>query len=90
MTFFGNVRYGSGENGPFQCQTQAQKMLFWHEIRGFHAKSKGHIFDEIAVHLSEKRVQGIQNIPILTSVSALTLVNYLRDFIPSLTSHLQP
>ena len=50
----------------------------------------GHIFDEHDVHLSDKRVRGIQDIPIPTSVSAIrsfvAMVNYFRDFIPSLSS----
>ena len=54
----------------------------------------GHIFDEYGVHLSDKRVQGIKDLPILTSVSAVRsfvgMVNYFRDFIPSLSSYLQP
>jgi len=51
-----------------------------------------YIFDENGVHLSEKRLKGIQDIPILTSVSAVrnVVVNYFRDFIPSLSSYLQP
>jgi len=51
-----------------------------------------HIFDQNGVHLSDKRVRGIQDIPISTSVSAIRsfvgMVNYFRDFIPSLSSHL--
>ena len=54
----------------------------------------GHIFDEHGVHLSEKRVQGIQDLPIPTSVSAVRsfvgMVNYFRDFIKGLSSHLIP
>jgi len=54
----------------------------------------GHIFDEYGVHLSDKRVQGIQDLPIPTSVSAVRsfvgMVNYLRDFIPALSSYLYP
>ena len=54
----------------------------------------GHIFDENGVHLSDKRVRGIQDIPIPTSVSAIRsfvgMVNYFRDFIPSLFSYLGP
>ena len=50
----------------------------------------GHIFDQNGVHLSDKRVRGIQDIPIPTSVSAICsfvgMVNYFRDFIPSLSS----
>ena len=53
----------------------------------------GHIFDEYA-HLSDKRVQGIKDLPIPTSVSAVRsfvgMVNYFRDFISSLSSYLQP
>ena len=40
----------------------------------------GHIFDEYGVHLSDKRVQGIKDLPIPTSVSAVRsffgMVNY--------------
>ena len=54
----------------------------------------GHIFDEYGVHLSDKRVQGIKDLPIPTSVSAVRsfvgMVNYFRDFIPQLSSYLQP
>ena len=54
----------------------------------------GHIFDENGVHLSDKRVRGIQDIPIPTSVSAIRsfvgMVNYFRDFIPNLSSYLGP
>ena len=46
------------------------------------------------MHLSEKRVQGIQDLPIPTSVSAVRsfvgMVNYFRDFIPALSSYLYP
>ena len=52
-----------------------------------------HIFDK-RVHLSEKRVQGIRDLPIPTSVSSVRsfvgMVNYFIDFIPSLSSYLQP
>jgi len=54
----------------------------------------GHIFDENRVHLSEKRVQGIRDLSVPTSVlsvrSFVGMVNYFRDFIPSLSSYLQP
>ena len=54
----------------------------------------GHIFDQKGVHLSDKRVKGIQDITIPTSVSAIRsfvrMVNYFRDFIPSLSSYLGP
>ena len=54
----------------------------------------GRIFDENGVYLSEQRVQGIRDLPILTSVLAVRsfvgMVNYFRDFIPSLSSYLQP
>ena len=54
----------------------------------------GHIFDDYGVHLSDKRVQVILDLPIPTSVSAVRsfveMVNYFRDFIPSLSSNLQP
>ena len=54
----------------------------------------GHIFDEHGVHLSEKRVQGIKDLPIPTSVSAVRsfvgMVNNFRDFIPTLSSYLYP
>ena len=47
----------------------------------------GHIFDENGVHQSEQRVQGIRNLPIPTSVSAVRsyvgMVNFFRNFIPS-------
>jgi len=53
---------------------------------------QGHIFDEYGVHLSDKRVQGIKDLPIPTSVSAVRsfvgMVNYFRDFIPALSSYL--
>ena len=53
-----------------------------------------HIFDEHGVQLSDKRVQGIQDIPIPASVSAIRsfvgIVNYFRDFIPSLSPYLGP
>jgi hypothetical protein len=46
----------------------------------------GPIFDQSGVHLSDKRVKEIQDIPIPTSVSAIRsfvgMVNYFRDFIP--------
>ena len=52
----------------------------------------GHILDEYGVHLSDKRVQGIKDLPISTSVSAVRsfvgMVNYFRDFIPALSSYL--
>ena len=51
----------------------------------------GRIFDN-GKHLSEKRVQGIQDIPIPTSVLAVRsfvgMVNYFCDFIPNFSSHL--
>ena len=54
----------------------------------------GYIFDEHGVHLSDKRVRWIQDIPVHTSVSAIRsfigMVNYFRDFIPSLSSYLGP
>jgi hypothetical protein len=54
----------------------------------------GYIFDENGVHLSKKRVQRIRDLPIPTSVSAVRsfvgTVNYFRDFIPLLSSYLQP
>ena len=52
----------------------------------------GHIFDQNDVHLSDKRVWGIQDISIPTSVLAIRIfvgmVNYFRDFIPSLSSYI--
>ena len=54
----------------------------------------GHIFDQNCVYLSDKRVRGIQDIPIPTSVSSIRsfvgMVNYFHDFIPSLSSYLRP
>jgi len=54
----------------------------------------GHIFDEHGVHLNDKRVRWIQDIPIHTSVLAIRsfvgMINYFRDFIPSLSSYLRP
>ena len=51
----------------------------------------GHMF---GVHLSDKRVQGIKDLPIPMSVSAVRsfvgMVDYFRDFIPSLSSFLYP
>ena len=53
-----------------------------------------HIFYKHGLHLSNKRVRGIQDIPIPTSVSTIRsfvgMVNYFRDFIPSLSSYLGP
>ena len=53
-----------------------------------------HIFDKNGVHLHEKRVQVIRDLPIPTSVlvvrSFVEMVNNFRDFIPSLSSHLKP
>ena len=51
----------------------------------------GHIYDENGVLLSEKRVQGIRVISVPTLVSEVKIyvgmVNYFRDFIPSLSSY---
>ena len=53
----------------------------------------GNIFDENGVHLSEQMVQGIRDLPILTSVLAVRnfvgMANYFRDFILSLSPYLQ-
>ena len=52
----------------------------------------GHIFDENG--LSNSRVQGIRDLPEPTSVkgvrSLIGMVNYFRDFIKGLSSHLIP
>ena len=52
----------------------------------------GHIFDENGVKLSDSRVQGIRGLPEPTSVkgvrSFISMVNYFRDFIKGLSSHL--
>jgi len=65
-------------------------VLIWHDFLEF----LGHIFDEYGVHLSDKRVQGIKDLPVPTSVSAVRnfvgMVNYFRDFIPALSSYLYP
>ena len=86
--FLGNVGYGPRKNGPCQCPTQPSKCSFGMTLVEF----LGHIFDENGVHLSDKRVRGIQDIPIPTSVSSIRsvvgIVNYFRDFIPSLSSYL--
>jgi cleavage and polyadenylation specificity factor subunit 1 len=54
----------------------------------------GHIFDQNGVRLSDARVQGIRDLPEPTSVKAVRsfigMVNYFRDFIPGLSSHLIP
>ena len=46
------------------------------------------------MHLSDKRERGIQDIPIPKSVSSICIfvgmVNYFLDFIPSLSSYLEP
>ena len=54
----------------------------------------GHIFDENGVRLSDSRVQGISDLPEPTSVkgvwSFIGMVNFFRDFIKGLSSHLIP
>ena len=54
----------------------------------------GHIFDEKGVKLSDSRVQGIRDLLESTSVkgfrSFIGMVNYFRDFIKGLSSHLIP
>ena len=53
----------------------------------------GYIFDKNGVHLSEQRVQENRDISIPTPVSAVRrfvgMVNYFRDFIPSLSPYFQ-
>ena len=65
-------------------------MLIWNDFSGV----LGHIFDEYGVLLSDKMVQTIKDLPIPTSVPAVRsfvgIVNYFRDFIPSLSSYLLP
>ena len=54
----------------------------------------GHIFDENEIRSSNSRVQGIRDLPEPSSVkgvrSFIGMVNYFRDFIKGLWSHLIP
>jgi len=54
----------------------------------------GHVFDAEGIRLSDARIQGIQSLPLPTSVtvvrSFIGMVNYFRDFIPHLADHLGP
>ena len=51
----------------------------------------GHIFDKNGVHLSEKMVQGIRDIPIPTSVSSVRSfvgMNDMNNVISEISSHI--
>jgi len=69
-------------------------MLFWDDISGILGSYLWPKLFIYFVHLSDKRVREIQDIPISTLVSAIRsfvgMVNYFHDFIPSLSSYLGP
>ena len=54
----------------------------------------GHVFDKNGVKMSDSRLQGINDFPEPTSVkggrSFIGMVNFFRDFVNGLSSHMIP
>ena len=86
--FLSNLRRVFEKFVQFNVRLKLEKCKFGYQSTEF----VGHIFDKNGYRLSEERKQGLQDLMPPQSVkqvrSFIGMVNYFRDFIPNLSSHL--